>query len=362
MELEALPVGYGDCLLLSWREHEETRRLIVDGGPRSTADVLRRRIEELPAAERAFELLVVSHIDCDHIDGALALLRDPPSGFVVRDVWFNGYRHLPPDNRARRGVREGIELDETLDGNSYPRNRRFSGGAVVRPDDGVGAALELPGGMRLTVLSPTLAQLARLRPVWDDVVERAQRGDPEEDEVVDTSVRLHRGGTRSLDALAATVGSNDRAPANASSIAILAEFGGLRCVLAADAVPQVLLPALEAVRRPGEARLALDLCKVPHHGSAKNVPAALVAGLDCSSYVFSTNGARFGHPDPPAVARVILEGGPEPELFFNYRASTTTAWTEQSWQNQKPFRTTFAPADETLRVPLQARVHAKRSG
>ena len=42
--------------------------------------MLRARIAGLPAGERRFELLVVSHIDNDHIGGVLPMLEDEELG------------------------------------------------------------------------------------------------------------------------------------------------------------------------------------------------------------------------------------------------------------------------------------------
>jgi beta-lactamase superfamily II metal-dependent hydrolase len=356
LELEVLPVAHGDCLLLSWRDGGPTRRLVVDGGPRASAGVLRRRIEQLPEDQRALELLVVTHIDTDHIDGALELQRNPPPAFGLADVWFNGYRQLPESGERNRGPREGAMLDAVLERRERPTNQLLGGASVVRPHEGLGPPVELPGGMRLTVLSPTLTELAQLRPHWTEVVERAQRAEPDDDEDAGTrraETGVHRGGL-SLEAFAATPSRPDRALANASSIALLAEFGERRLILAADAVPHVLAPALENVRRPGESRAAVDVFKLPHHGSARNVTRAVTSLVEADRLVISTNGARFGHPDMAAVARAILDGAPRPELMFNYESVTTTGWNDPVWCEEKRFKTTFAPPGEPLRIVLAA--------
>jgi beta-lactamase superfamily II metal-dependent hydrolase len=40
--------------------------------------------------------MVVTHIDADHIDGSVILLRDlPKSKIHLKELWFNGWSQLP---------------------------------------------------------------------------------------------------------------------------------------------------------------------------------------------------------------------------------------------------------------------------
>ena len=75
-ELEALRAKHGDSLLLHFGDDEGDRRLIVvDGGPSGVwRDALSPRLEELLAeagGELRIEMLMVSHLDDDHIRGVL---------------------------------------------------------------------------------------------------------------------------------------------------------------------------------------------------------------------------------------------------------------------------------------------------
>jgi len=47
--LEVLPVGYGDCLLLSCPVGRRTWRMLLDTGPDETYPALRARLAKLPA-------------------------------------------------------------------------------------------------------------------------------------------------------------------------------------------------------------------------------------------------------------------------------------------------------------------------
>ena len=74
--IELLPTAHGDAIWIEYGEEDHPRRVVVDGGPASTYENgLRRRILEV-GQERTLDLLMVTHIDADHIDGALILLQE----------------------------------------------------------------------------------------------------------------------------------------------------------------------------------------------------------------------------------------------------------------------------------------------
>jgi len=83
LTLQMLPAGNGDCLWLEYGPPEATRIVIIDGGVRDTAGVLQRRIDaafrQRGSTSLDVELLVVTHIDNDHILGILELLAARPA-------------------------------------------------------------------------------------------------------------------------------------------------------------------------------------------------------------------------------------------------------------------------------------------
>jgi hypothetical protein len=123
---------------------------------------------------------------------------------------------------------------------------------------------------------------------------------------------------------------------------VLAEFEGRRILLTGDAHPGVLLAAM---KRAGGGRLAVDACKLPHHGSKANVSRELLAALECPRYLFSTNGAHFKHPDRQAVARVIKWGGAGPELTFNYRTKHNEVWAGRALRERHGYAAVFPGSD-----------------
>ena len=153
------------------------------------------------------------------------------------------------------------------------------------------------------------------------------------------------GSTPELDALLAKQSRPDNAAANGSSIAFLAEFAGKSCLFLADAHPDVLCASLKrllAARRVQ--RLVVDAVKVSHHGSKGNTTDELMSLIESPRFLFSTNGAQFGHPDKEAVRRVIGRSvRQKPELYFNYLSDHNKEWNSVDRQRTLNYTGIFNP-------------------
>src|SRR5947207_727960 len=93
-QIHMLPAHHGDCLLIEYGKAAPYHWVLIDGGTDSTWKDLEAALGKIPQAERKLELLVVTHIDADHIGGALKLFDNLPADISFDEVWFNGYRHL----------------------------------------------------------------------------------------------------------------------------------------------------------------------------------------------------------------------------------------------------------------------------
>src|SRR5215468_7899909 len=93
-KVEMLPSAHGDGLLLEYGAPAAPRRVLIDGGTEPAYKSLKARIERLRPGDRHFELLVITHIDADHIGGIVKMLEMSELGTKFDEVWFNGYPHL----------------------------------------------------------------------------------------------------------------------------------------------------------------------------------------------------------------------------------------------------------------------------
>lgn len=380
LRLEMLPAAHGDCLWIEYGRGRGVHRILIDGGPAHTYSALRERILHLPAGERHFELLVVTHIDADHVEGVIRLLLDAETLECTFDrIWFNGAKQLQealPDPAGQHlGSLQG-EFLGLLIGDYEKRtgtavwNADLPGrlAAVDRTEEHL-PAVDLPGGCRLTLLSPDHRRLLDLKDNWDKELKKARLVSSDE---VQLRRRLEE--SRSLRAMGDVLGEEedpllgpratprgpgcddvlggepgedampgrDNSLANGSSIALLLDYKTdghqTRLLLAGDAWPGVLADSIDHVVPSGK-RLAVDAFKLPHHGSIANIDDGLLARLACSNYLISTSGAIFEHPHACTIERLLENhsGRSKPRLYFNYLSPTTTAWSDPKDQAARKY-------------------------
>lgn len=356
--IDVLPALHGDALWIEYGDPHRPHRLLVDGGPHSKAldqvvdYLITERIDK--QGGRGFDLVTVTHVDADHIAGVLKLFERGALDPAPHDVWFNGWRHLPDDVL---GAKQGERLSAAIVEQGMPWNRLFEGRAVVVPDDGPLPVTELPGGMRLTLLSPTRQALKDLVPVWRKEVVSAGLvpGAAADAAERDTGRQPDVLGARVPDpeVLAAAPFVEDGSAANASSIAFLAEFEGRSALFTGDAHAGVLTSGLRRLARErGVEVVPVDVCKVSHHGSRYNVDRDGLDLLMCDRYILSTNGGHHQHPDWIALGRIVTAKDHAVRLECNYRTEFTRPWESRRLTRKFDYSIVYPHDRPLLRVAV----------
>jgi len=342
LAIEMLPAQHGDCLWIEYGDPDKSRRILVDCGLRATYRELAARLRDRP--EITFELLVLTHIDADHILGAIPLLQEVgPERFG--DVWFNGWKHLPLPADVL-GALHGEIFSALLSKRGFAWNQAWQGNAVVLPEDGALPRIDLPGGLRLTLLSPTRERLAGLRTTWEDELENLEPGDTEGAlAALEDMPRFQRDalGSARIDVEAlseARFDPDDSAP-NGSSIVLLAEHGGKSILLGADAFSPVLEASIRRLlKETGRNKLRLDACKIPHHGARRNNGPGFLSLLDCENFLVSTDGSHgYHHPHRETIARILTRRGAR--LHFNYSSAENQIWDDPDLQRDWDFEALY---------------------
>lgn len=344
--IEMLAAQHGDCLWIEYGPAESPHRILIDCGLWETYGELSARLRD--RLDLRFELLVLTHIDLDHIAGAIPFLQEIKPGHIG-DVWFNGWKHLPSEADVL-GAIHGEMFAGVLTQQAFAWNQAWHGGSVVVPADGPLPRIDLPGGLKLTLLSPTRKRLEELRIAWERTLKGFAPGDTEAAlEALEERPRFQPdalGPARlDIETLARARFEPDDSPSNGSSIALLAEYEGKSLLLGADAFSPVLE---ESIRRllheTGRTRLRLDACKVPHHGASRNNGPDLFKLLDCRNFLFSADGSHgYNHPHPETIAR-ILTTQKGVRLHFNYRSKANEIWDDSDLQREWDYEA-FYPSE-----------------
>ncbi|PRH88800.1 hypothetical protein C5L14_06170 [Labrys okinawensis] len=341
------PASEGDALMLSWGEEDALHRALIDLGRTKNYRALKPLLQTIGT----FELFAISHIDADHIEGAVPLFAEPALPFTARNVWFNAYSQLV-DARERLRDAETLGVDQAekvtagIKASGWPWNSQFASRIVSTGSPEAAAPLTFAGGLKLTLLSPTDQELTRLLPTWERALAEAhlRKEDKEPVELAETEGREILG-SLNVEALAARQFSGDGTRPNGSSIAFIAEFDQKRVLMAADSHADVIEAALERLGHSAENPLRLDCLKVSHHGSKANTSPAVLSLIDCTRFAFSTDGSHHGHPDAETIARILKhDPGRRKTLIFNFRQPSTEQWDDENLRTRWHYDCLFPEA------------------
>lgn len=362
--IEMLPASEGDCILVTLPDADI--RILIDGGIGDTyKNNLRERLLQLKSENKVINLLVVTHIDNDHIGGIIELLKDNGSNTESRiikidNIWHNSYRHLQFDrvpetgtaekqilgkiiadgaaqeNRQREGGRreisalQGTTLAALILQGGYFWNQQFDGMAVrshlgkIQLGEGCMLRVLLPGHKELEELAKEWRyQLKRSRfsfqlsedVLFDDAFEYyyrylAEKSTGERKQIA--AKRRDNDREKSMEELAGYRGISDDSRTNLSSISFLLEYRGKRVLFLADNIAE------HALKMTGE-EIYFDAVKLPHHGSIKNLSDAFLNQCATDKYLISTNSSKHGHPDLETLAKIINKSTDyKKKIFFNY--------------------------------------------
>ncbi|MEJ0106560.1 MAG: hypothetical protein WDO19_30220 [Bacteroidota bacterium] len=103
--LEILQAHHGDALLLHYGKTTSPKLIVVDGGPKDIYSLsLKPRLEEIrenldPSTTLRIEMVMVSHLDDDHINGVCELFADTveqnqpgqTAAFKLKNLWVNTF-------------------------------------------------------------------------------------------------------------------------------------------------------------------------------------------------------------------------------------------------------------------------------
>ena len=347
--IEMLPARHGDCLWIEYGDDTQTNRILIDGGPVSTYDTLAKRVAQVPSGERGCELVMLTHVDADHVEGLVRLFAEKPLPFAVRKVWFNGWRQMNKSHRLL-GPMQGEFLSALLVNRLGATAWNVDAPPWFVPASGSLPSVTLDGGMKLTLLSPNAAKLKAMASEWKKKVEQDGIEPGDLDAAWELLAKKKRflpkngllGTTPNLDRILKRQFKIDQAKANGSSIAVLAEYGDepnvKRALLLADAHPDVVTASLKRLcAERGIQRLKVDAVKVSHHGSKANTSEALLKLIDCPAYLISTNGDQFKHPDKQCLARLLKFGKPQ-TIHFNYNSKFTKPWIAKAAQTKYGYK------------------------
>ncbi|MFC8058058.1 ComEC/Rec2 family competence protein [Bacillus cereus] len=314
--IKILPAEDGDCFILSFNK----RNILIDGG-RSTQNLLRHleiELQSIKDKKESIDLLVVTHIDNDHIEGIVSIFEMDIHKELIRNVWFNSGRLLNGyfknenninDERdipliltdMQVGIEKGNSLEEELKKLNIEPKSVISQGMLAHMDGAV-----------FKILSPNYNALTKLNEKWEVEIE--------EETSLEINNQKNSDYTEALQILADRKFKQDTSNVNASSIAFLFEYNCKKVLLLGDSHPSIIQEGLEKLGYSSENKLYVDVVKISHHGSRRNTSGELLELIECRDFIISTNGGRGVRqfPDKESLSRIVMAMSLPVTFHFNY--------------------------------------------
>lgn len=317
MKIFPLKADYGDALVIEAQGIKKNVRIVIDGGPETTSNMIANYYNSL----EFIDLLILTHFDEDHIKGLLEYFSKlEGTEKKIGLIWSNCARIIDFDNEENTSSYEdAFNLATYL-------NRLQKKGLIGewRDDIDTNTPTLNIDGVVIDVLSPTPKHLTELHNRYQDYIEQhGLKDDPDTDEEISYKNVL-LSSTKSLFELASKFKQTYTTFMNTTSIAVRLFAEGKTLLLLADAEPSVIADSLERYGSKESEPMYVDLVKVSHHGSKANISPRLLKLIDCTHYLFTTSGGDAGayHPDRMTIACLNYwprkRNNEKLTLYFNY--------------------------------------------
>jgi beta-lactamase superfamily II metal-dependent hydrolase len=366
----------GDCLILHYGSKKDPGLMLIDGGPSQVYKPhLKPRLAELRAARGLAEyeslpvdLLMVSHIDDDHIKGVLDLTKElieaknaqQPLPVKIKGIWHNTFddiignnpkeltaavtaqfgtasltgdgeevEGLDPDAaKVLASVSQGFRLRDDTRALKLRINPEFGGKLVIAKAKG--KKIDMGKGLKFTVVGPMNNEIVELQKQHDAFLKKKEK---------------EKG------ALAAFT---DNSVANLSSVVVLAEVGKKRMLLTGDARGDKVLEGLELVgllKKDGKSKIHVDILKGPHHGSNRNVEKIFFDRITADHYVFSGNG-EHGNPERETLEMLLAARGDADDYTVHLTYPIDEIDADRKKDHQKHSSKAWSPKKQSLKAFL----------
>ncbi len=323
MHVNILKAFNGDLLWLTLHNNNDTiTNIIIDSGPGNAyqfknkkgklqAGELQKLINYLRENGQFVDLLILTHVDDDHIGGLLKWFKkDEDAKNLIKKVWFNSGRliaeHFKQEDTEENvlfvdhydgfdtSIKQGAKFEDLLEENNLWDRR------LIKALDQIEVF-----GLKFHFLSPDYYKLDALLGKWN-----------KEAPITDTSGKNDYGFSLN-EHISHDVFVEDKSIHNGSSIGFILDYNGKKAVFLGDAHPIQVTESLKDLGYSREEPLKAEFLKVSHHGSKANTNYELLELIDTDNYIISSNGDKHQLPDKQSLARIINHNN-KAKICFNY--------------------------------------------
>lgn len=257
--------GKGDCIRLRYiGKSGMIRNAIIDTGVIRFASRFYSICSEILDAGEQVDVLILTHVDDDHIGGLLGNLRQKKQ-LPINEVWMNHGSMMA--NQVDLSVRQNDE--------AYTRLTQSS---VQIKSVQKGDRYELDGAT-FHILWPAKEVLSHALARQNNVLlGRASDYGFSIEELMDMPIK-HK----------------DTSLNNHASVVLEFEYDTVRCLFTGDAWSEDIISNID--------NGYYDLVKLPHHGSVRNLSEKWSDKVQCKNFMICTDGIM--HPDKQTIAKLL---------------------------------------------------------
>lgn len=374
-----LQASEGDCFLLQFYYEENHFNMLIDCGVISCWDrELKSMCDQLLSKNECIDVLVLTHIDSDHIGGALKLLKEEKYYSLVKNIWFNGLNEIlnistieakQKDTKVFRKViashrqandlkneqisaRQAVSVSNLISQAGIPVNKLWNGGPIL----GNKLSFEVAPSFVIDFLLPNENALNKLLSKFRKELNMINIGtqlavtdesksafeyvllDEMPRAIISEPISKKLLCIDEIEEWAEVEVDGDTSITNASSIALCIRFYGRKYLFPGDAVAEDLIKAVSEWRVATKQNLYFDVIKLPHHGSMKNC-MKILDYIDGEYYLISTDGRKFSHPDKETLAKIVTRPTEKQRcLLFNYENEMYSLFSDLKSQEKYNFR------------------------
>lgn len=308
IQFSFLPAGSGDCILAQ----SDDFTMLIDSGDADEAFNIKEKLKEV-LKDRKIDLIVLTHIDDDHIGGIRILLNDPTFLTMLHDkteIWMN-YPNgeeivFEPFNNTSHISYKGGDLVKKL---ANEKRIILKNCIAIESTPPI---ISLGNFIKIELLSPNLKKLTTLYKKWNPSLFQGNISDY-------SSQSDYRHSLKVLDSMKDNLCTS---VPNGSSLAFILKYKNYKFLFLADAHTGIIRKSLQTLGYNSSSPLEVEFVKVSHHGSKYNISKKLLDLVRSNCFVFLTN-SEFFLPHKQTLERILnrkhcFNSGKLNRFIFNY--------------------------------------------
>ncbi|CEK38124.1 ComEC/Rec2 family competence protein [Paraclostridium sordellii] len=244
----------GDCIWIRFGE-DKKNNIVIDSGPGVFAGKFRQMIRQINNNGETVDLLILTHIDDDHINGFRKSINSI-EGKEIKKIWLNGDPEQYYLNQTHSPKNIGGLVKEI-------RKKQIE---IVTPM--LGGTIETIGDADLTVLTPTYKDMINTSKIIEDFTQHSKY----------SKYSLNIDDINEIDKY-----YPDKNPTNKASISFIFSYEGKNIAFLGDAHAEDICNGLIKYWNKG----FIDMVKLSHHGSKHNTSCELLDLMECNEFIIT---------------------------------------------------------------------------